>query len=177
MSHERHVHAITSACPSASLVDKFHQFGGSRHESCSVVCDAHANTVRILPSWNVNLCRRGGVGQAGLDSRLRLADLARLGEHRAILAAGAGLSAWVIAPRLKSTGEGLVFFGAVWAHTDASAYVEVLRSASADRLAGARLRRRCDLSAVFWRKYLDLRLAIWLCFAGLVGALPLLASL
>jgi hypothetical protein len=94
-----------------------------------------------------------------------------------LLAAGAGFSAWVIAPRLKTTGEGLVFFGAVRAHTDASAFVEAVRSASADRLADARLRHCYDVSAVCWRKYQNLRWAIWLGVAGLVAALPLLASL
>ena len=63
----------------------------------------------------------------------------------ALLAAGAGFSAWVIAPRLKTTSEGLVFFGAVRAHTDASTYVEAVRSAGADRLADARLRHCFDI--------------------------------
>lgn len=95
----------------------------------------------------------------------------------ALIAAGAGFSAWVIAPRLKTTGEGLVFFGAVRAHTDASAYVAAVRSVSADLLADARLKHCYDISAVCWRKYQNLRWAIWLGVAGLVGALPLLASL
>jgi Family of unknown function (DUF5706) len=93
-----------------------------------------------------------------------------------LLAAGAGYAAWVIAPRLKTTGEGLVFFGAVRAHADAGAYAEAVRSAGADGLADARLRHCYDVSGVCWRKYQNLRRAICLSVAGLMGALPLLAS-
>jgi Family of unknown function (DUF5706) len=93
-----------------------------------------------------------------------------------LLAAGAGHAAWVIAPRLKTTGEGIVFFGSVRAQADANRYVEVVRSAGVDRLIDARLRHCYDVSEVCWRKYQNLRRAIWLSVAGLVGALPLLAS-
>ena len=79
------------------------------------------------------------------DTRQCAPDFHRLVATIALLAAGAGFSAWVIAPRLKTTSEGLVFFGAVRAHTDASTYVEAVRSAGADRLADARLRHCFDI--------------------------------
>ncbi|WP_168727536.1 MULTISPECIES: Pycsar system effector family protein [Sphingomonas] len=94
-----------------------------------------------------------------------------------LLAAGAGSAAWVVAPRLKTTGEGLVFFGAVRAHVDAAAYAAAVRSAGANLLEDAWLRHCYDVSEVCWHKYQNLRRAIWLSIAGLVAALPLLASI
>lgn len=91
--------------------------------------------------------------------------------------AGAGFASWVIAPRLKSTGEGLVFFGAVRAHKKSGAYVNAVRLAGPDQLAEARLRHCFDVSDVCWRKYFHLRLAIWLSVAGLVISLPLLGQI
>lgn len=95
----------------------------------------------------------------------------------ALLITGAGIAAWVIAPRLKTTGEGLVFFGAVRAHSSGEDYVNAVRSAGADRLAEAQLRHCYDVSAVCWRKYQNLRRAIWLSVAGLAASLPLLGSI
>lgn len=95
----------------------------------------------------------------------------------ALLIASGGFSAWVIAPRLKTTGEGLVFFGSVQAHSDSKSYANAVRSAGVDLLIEARLRHCYDVSSVCWRKYYNLRLAIWLSVAGLLASLPLLGSI
>ncbi|PXA92012.1 hypothetical protein DMC47_24805 [Nostoc sp. 3335mG] len=95
----------------------------------------------------------------------------------ALLLIGSGFAARVIAPRLKHTGEGLVFFGAVRAYSSAEAYADAVRSAGQDRLDDARLQHCYDVSAVCWRKYHSLRLAIWLSLAGFVASLPLIASI
>lgn len=92
----------------------------------------------------------------------------------ALLITSASLAAWVIAPRLKTTGEGLIFFGAVSAHSSSETYLGAVRSAGAARLAEARLMHCYDVSAVCWRKYHNLRVAIWLSVAGLAVSLPLL---
>ncbi len=94
-----------------------------------------------------------------------------------LLIVGAGLGTWVIAPRLKHTGEGLVFFGAVRAHAHGEAYAQAVRAARGERLNDARLRHCYDVSNICWNKYQNLRLAIWVSALGLVLALPLLGSI
>ncbi|MDP9412779.1 MAG: DUF5706 domain-containing protein [Pseudomonadota bacterium] len=94
----------------------------------------------------------------------------------ALLVAGAGFAAWVITPRLRQTSEGLVFFGAVRAYPSHVAYAQAVRSAGGDQLTEARLRHCYDVSAVCWRKYHNLRLAICFSVAGFASSLPLLGS-
>lgn len=95
----------------------------------------------------------------------------------ALIISGASLAAWVISPRLKSTGEGLVFFGAVGKHPDSDAYVNAVRAAGVERLIEARLVHCYDVSAICWHKYRLLTAAFWLSVCGLVASLPLLGSI
>lgn len=92
-----------------------------------------------------------------------------------LLVGGAGCAAWVIAPRLPHTGEGLVFFGAVRRYSSGTAYASAIGCESEAGLALARLRHCYDVSGVCWRKYVSLRRALWLTVAGIAAALPLLA--
>ncbi len=91
-----------------------------------------------------------------------------------LLTSGAAFAASVIAPRLSSSGEGLVYFGDVKKYLDSVSYAEMVERQGQGALARARLQHCYDISRVCWRKYVNLRRAFWLTLAGIVCTLPLL---
>lgn len=77
-----------------------------------------------------------------------------------------GLSAFfafrVVAPRLtSSSGEGIVFFGAVAAKSSAETYIRDVADRSASELTSARLQHCYDVSNVCAKKYRSLKKSIW----------------
>lgn len=84
----------------------------------------------------------------------------------------------VIAPRLtSSTGEGLVFFGAVARRDSGNSYIVDVASRSFAELTALRLKHCFDTSKVCNRKYELLKVAIWLSLPGLGFALAALLLL
>jgi hypothetical protein len=75
----------------------------------------------------------------------------------------------VIVPRLGTSGEGIVYFGAVAKRRSASEYVRDVANKRDSDLTEARLKHSYDLSRVCARKYGHLRRAILLGVPGLVG--------
>lgn len=93
-----------------------------------------------------------------------------------------GLSAFfafrVIAPRLASpSGEGIVFFGAVAKHPNATAYIDAVESRSARDLIEVRLKHCFDVSRVCEGKYDSLKASIWLGLPALLATFALLLQL
>jgi hypothetical protein len=80
----------------------------------------------------------------------------------------------VIAPRLKNSGGGLVFFGTVGQRPSADSYVQEVAARSASELTAARLRHCYDVSRVCSVKYGYLRKAMWLALPGIFSALTVL---
>lgn len=92
------------------------------------------------------------------------------------LLTSAGLAGWVIVPRMKNSGEGLIFFGQVNAYGKSAAYLRAVKAADEADLTEARINHCYDLSAICWRKYLVLRASMWSGFAG-VALLILLTAI
>lgn len=89
-----------------------------------------------------------------------------------MLLAGSAASAFsVIAPRLKSSGEGIVYFGAVSTRSTAADYEREIGAKTESELVSARLRHCYDVSRICSRKYTYLRRAMWMAFPGVVLAI------
>lgn len=91
-----------------------------------------------------------------------------------LLAISAALSFIVIAPRLGTSGESVVFFGAVASRTSADVYVKDIASKSESDLTDVRIRHCYDLSKICHRKYGWLKASIWFGIPALVVFLMLL---
>jgi hypothetical protein len=94
-----------------------------------------------------------------------------------LLALGAWFAALVIAPRLWTTGEAIVFFAGVAEHSSGSAYAAKIRASDEEDLLEARLRHCYDVSRVCTRKYNLLRIAIWTGTAGIATSLPIIGNI
>jgi hypothetical protein len=68
----------------------------------------------------------------------------------------------VIAPRLSTSGEGVVFFSSVAKRISADVYVRDIASMSAAALTEARLKHSYDISRICARKYGHMRRAYWI---------------
>lgn len=77
----------------------------------------------------------------------------------------------VIAPRLTTSGEGLVFFRAVAARSSANSYLQSLASTGKAELVSARIEHCYDLSTICTRKYDYLIKAMYLGLPGLWSAI------
>lgn len=86
-----------------------------------------------------------------------------------LLVISAFFSFLVIVPRLGTSGEGIVYFGAVAKRKSAFDYVRDVASKRESDLTEARLKHSYDLSKVCARKYAQLRRAILIGVPGLVG--------
>jgi len=86
-----------------------------------------------------------------------------------LLILSAALSFLVIVPRFKSSGEGLVYFGAVAKKRAANDYIQEIASAGESALTEARLKHSYDISRICAQKYKLLRAAFWLGALGLIG--------
>ena len=75
-----------------------------------------------------------------------------------------------IVPRLTSSGDGVVFFGAVAARSSAREYRTAVIMLSEGELADARLVHCYDLARVCQRKYDALRRAMWCLLPGITAA-------
>lgn len=86
-----------------------------------------------------------------------------------LLLLSAAFSFLVIVPRLSTSGEGIVYFGAVAKRSSASDYVRDIASRKAPDLAEARLKHCYDISKVCLTKYQQLKKAILFGLPGLIG--------
>lgn len=86
-----------------------------------------------------------------------------------LLLLSAAFSFLVIVPRLSTSGEGIVYFGAVAKRSSASDYVRDIASRKAPDLAQARLKHCYDISKVCLIKYQQLKKAILFGLPGLIG--------
>ena len=82
------------------------------------------------------------------------------------LIASAGASTMVVAPRLWSSGRGLIFWAAISEHVTEDSYIQSIEASSREALARARLRNTFHLAKICTRKYRLLRIAIWAAALG-----------
>ena len=87
------------------------------------------------------------------------------------LSLGALFSVWVIKPRLAGSRRGYLFWGAISEHSSAREYADDLSTLSAATLARVKAEHCFELAKVASSKYNILRIALWLCAAGLGASL------
>jgi Family of unknown function (DUF5706) len=93
------------------------------------------------------------------------------------LALSTACAALVIAPRLSSTGEEIVFFGSVAKYASSDSYVKQIARRNDAELTAARIQHCYEISNVCVRKYDMLRRAIWFGCLGVASLLPILSSI
>lgn len=86
-----------------------------------------------------------------------------------LLILSAAFSVFVISPRFKSSGDGVVFYSAVARKGSADVFIRNIASMNSSSLTEARLKHCYDISYVCAQKYIYLRLAFWAGVLALIG--------